>query len=327
MTLTMPLVAHLVMSLMMFSLPHLTRREILFGLVLPADFRTRPAGRRAIRTFRFAVAISALAGLMVIVLMGDRVAPVAMLGSMTTVLVGFITFIIQNRKLRRFAVQHDPVRELELTVEPERLPRFAWLGLGPFPFLAGAALYVHAHWDSIPTRHPIHWGLDGQPDAWAELSFRGVYGPLVLGAEMSLWFFGLALATWYGSRRTEPLRRPALAVFVALSWAFALMMPSMAIQPLIGVPVVPVAVGVSMAVIVFSVFYLIKKNRESRGPVDSTPNECWKGGIVYYNPSDPAIFVGRRDGVGFTLNMGNPWSWAVMGSPLVLFASSAFVIG
>lgn len=326
MTLVMPLVAHLVMSLMIFSLPHLTRREILFGLVLPADFRNRPEGRLAIRTFRFAVAIPALAGLMAMVLMANRFAPVAMLAPMATVLVGFIAFVIQNRKLKPFAAQRHPVRELELTVEPERLPRFTWLGLVPLLLIAGAALYVHAHWDSIPERHPIHWGLDGQPDAWADRSFRGVYGPRILGAEMSLWLFGFALATWYGSRRTEPLRRPALAVFVALSWVLALMMPSLAMQPLIGVPV-PATVGVSMAVILSSVIYLIKKNRESRGPVDSTPNECWKGGIVYYNPSDPAIFVGRRDGAGFTLNMGNPWSWAVIASPLVLIASSAFVIG
>ena len=55
------------------------------------------------------------------------------------------------------------------------------------------------------------------------------------------------------------------------------------------------------------------------------PNECWKGGILYYNPNDSAIFVGRRDGAGFTLNMANPWSWAVLGSPLLLMASGWLV--
>src|SRR5205814_8651342 len=45
--LAMPMVAHLLMSLMMFALPYLTRREILFGVVLPGDFRSRPEGRHA----------------------------------------------------------------------------------------------------------------------------------------------------------------------------------------------------------------------------------------------------------------------------------------
>ena len=97
-------------------------------------------------------------------------------------------------KLKPFAVQPQPVRELELSAEPERLPWFAWLGLVPLLFLAAAALYLHAHWDDIPLRRPVHWGLDCQPNRWADRSFRGVYGPVIFGAAMSLWLFGFALA-------------------------------------------------------------------------------------------------------------------------------------
>jgi len=96
-------------------------------------------------------------------------------------------------------------------------------------------------------------------------------------------------------------------------------------QPLIRLPG-PALAGVSTAIILSSVVYLIKKNRESRGPLDPTPRECWKGGILYYNPNDPVLFVGRRDGAGFTLNMANPWSWAVLASPLVLMASGFLVM-
>ena len=62
------------------------------------------------------------------------------------------------------------------------------------------------------------------------------------------------------------------------------------------------------------VIYLIKKSNDPRAPVDPTPNECWKGGMIYYNPNDAALFVARRDGVGFTANMANPWSWVMLGS-------------
>jgi uncharacterized membrane protein len=318
------LLVHFLMSLMMFLLPHLTRREILFGVVLPADFRSHPEGRHAIHVFQRAVSIPALAGFIIIPLLGARFPAASMLASMTTILVGFTAFIIQNRKLRAFGLQHQPVRELELTGEPERLPRFVWLALVPMLIFAAIAVYLHLHWDSIPDRRPIHWGLDGQPDRWAERSFRGVYGPIILAAEMTLWLFGFALAVWYGARRSEPLRRPALTVFIVLTWVFALLMPGGTVQPLIRLPAV-VPVALAMAVILSSVIYLIKKNRESRGPVDPTPNECWKGGILYYNPNDPVLFVGRRDGAGFTLNMGNRWSWIVIGSPLVI-AASAFLV-
>ena len=141
---------------------------------------------------------------------------------------------------------------------------------------------------------------------------------------MALWLFGFALATWYGSRRSEPLRRPVLGAFITFEWMLALLMPGLALGPLVKLPA-PALVAPAMAIILGSVIYLIKKARNARGPLDPTPNECWKGGILYYNPNDPVIFVGRRDGAGFTLNFGNRWSWAVIASPLVLFASTALL--
>ena len=57
---------------------------------------------------------------------------------------------------------------------------------------------------------------------------------------------------------------------------------------------------------------------------DRTPDRCWKAGIFYVNPADPALFVAKRLGIGYTLNFGNPWSWVVL--IIVTFASIAPVI-
>jgi uncharacterized membrane protein len=35
-------------------------------------------------------------------------------------------------------------------------------------------------------------------------------------------------------------------------------------------------------------------------------------GKVYFNRSDPALFVEKRMGLGYTLNFGNPVSWFVI---------------
>jgi len=52
----------------------------------------------------------------------------------------------------------------------------------------------------------------------------------------------------------------------------------------------------------------------------STPanDEFWRGGILYVNRDDPALFVPKRYGTGYTLNFGNRWSWVVMALILVL---------
>jgi uncharacterized membrane protein len=45
---------------------------------------------------------------------------------------------------------------------------------------------------------------------------------------------------------------------------------------------------------------------------DTTPDSSWILGRIYFNRADPTLFVEKRMGLGYTLNLGNPWSWLVM---------------
>jgi uncharacterized membrane protein len=49
------------------------------------------------------------------------------------------------------------------------------------------------------------------------------------------------------------------------------------------------------------------------------PDDAWSG-IFYSNHDDPAVFVPKRYGIGYTLNFGNPWSWFVL---VLIFAAVA----
>jgi uncharacterized membrane protein len=58
----------------------------------------------------------------------------------------------------------------------------------------------------------------------------------------------------------------------------------------------------------------------ARSKPPSDPN-LWKAGVFYVNPSDPALFVPKRYGIGYTINFGNRWAWLVMGILAVLIAA------
>lgn len=55
-----------------------------------------------------------------------------------------------------------------------------------------------------------------------------------------------------------------------------------------------------------------------RTPTDDEPvanrddDKYWKSGLIYINRDDPAIMVGKRFGIGWTLNLANPRSWLVL---------------
>jgi uncharacterized membrane protein len=317
--------AHLLISAVILSIPNMTRKEILFGVAVPIDFRSSPEGRRAIRIFRSVVAVPAIGGLIAIAFWGARFVPWQPALVIATTLAGTMSFIAMNRKIKPFAVQPPSVRELELGAQPERLPWFTWLGLVPLMLLAAGALYLNAHWDIIPARYPIHFDLNGNPNRWADRSIKGVYGPLFFGMEMVVWFFGFALAIWYGSRRSEPLRKPTVGFLVAVEWALALIMAGVSLGPVMHLPGGAIALS-GLPIVLGAVIYLMKKSNDPRAPMDPTPNECWKGGMIYYNPNDAALFVARRDSVGFTSNMANPWSWVMFGSIPALIAIGFLVM-
>ena len=63
----------------------------------------------------------------------------------------------------------------------------------PFLILAATAAALHASWQRIPERFPVHWGIDGQPNGWSGRTAAGVYGPLLLGvAFVALLAFAVA---------------------------------------------------------------------------------------------------------------------------------------
>ena len=62
----------------------------------------------------------------------------------------------------------------------------------------------------------------------------------------------------------------------------------------------------------------------ARDEVPEPQNDVyWKAGAFYYNPNDPAVWVSRRVGIGYTMNFANKWSWVAMGS--VLLATAALI--
>jgi uncharacterized membrane protein len=59
---------------------------------------------------------------------------------------------------------------------------------------------------------------------------------------------------------------------------------------------------------------VMRRTAISNGPPvgDTTPDSCWIFGHLYFNRADPTLFVEKRMGLGYTLNLGNPVSWLVL---------------
>ena len=309
----------------LFAIPNMTRRELLFAVPVPPDFRESQAGRHAILMFRAAVACVVLAGVGVLLVSPTELLSVAAAAVPIAILsAAGISFYWQNRKLAPAAVQYTRPREVELTAAPEELPRFALLAAGPIVILGAAARFLYLNWSRIPARFPVHWGANGQPNRWAERTFKGVYGPLFFAAELCAWILVMALAGWFGSRRSR-FRPVMLGVMIAIEYLLGILFALIALQSLLVIHVWVFAL-LPLAFLIPLITVTRNKMNESREPIDPTPNECWKGAIFYYNPNDPALMVEKREGIGYTFNFANHWSWVLLMGLALVIATVPFVL-
>ena len=311
-------------ALAILAIPYISDRDLLFGVPVPQGFRSTETGRRALRTYRLWVAIPATAGILGVSLLPN---PWVSTGAiLSTTVAGIATFVSLNRELKPFAIQPSMVRQIALG-PAEGLPWFTWLGVVPLLFLAGIALYLHYHWDQIPLRYPVHFDITGTPNRWVERTPGNVYGILIFGSEFGLLMFGMAVAGWYGSRRGDPMRKPVVLVLLAAEAMIAFLTGLIPLMTASGLQI-PVQVMLFgwVPLLILPLLYAYRESIKPREPLDPTPNECWKGGMIYYNPNDAALFVQRRDGMGFTINFGNRWSWTMLGCLVFVLVSGPLVL-
>jgi len=293
----------------MLLLPDYSPGRFLFAVTVDPGFRASSPARDALRRYHRVVACVILITALVVILLGSRPEWAVPLAGFIPILAGMAAFLRERNAVRRLAPAAPDVREADLSAEDERLPWWISLAVPPFAVLLAAGVYLRAHWADIPERFPVHYGVDG-PDRWAGKTPFHVYGPLLHGAAIVLLMLLLTVGTFYGSRRTSQ-RRVILKVMVLASYLLAYIFLRVALEPLLEFSIWSIVVPLVLYTIVV-VFWLYRAFHDPAHPAEPTPDDRWYLGQLYYNPDDPAVFVQRRMGLGYTLNFGNRWTWIVL---------------
>jgi uncharacterized membrane protein len=296
----------------MFVLPHLSPLRYFFAITVPPDFPSGESGRAILRRYHWRLAALLLCSVASVWPLAAYSPVLAIAYSMMLPVVGGMAcFLLARNQVRRFSASLPPLREAELSTAPDRLPRWIALALPPFAAPLATAAYLRAHWAEIPARFPLHYDLAGTPDRWAEKTARGIYGPLLFAAGLMLLLLLLCVAIFHGARRGRQ-RAAMLKLEIAALYFMAYIFAIVALMPLLHIslaasllPTVLFVIGVAA--------WGYKLARDPEMPVDPTPDQYWRLGSFYYNPNDPAIFVQKRIGLGYTLNFGNPFSWITTG--------------
>jgi uncharacterized membrane protein len=212
--------------------------------------------------------------------------------------------------------------------------------------IAGSAAAFVWLLEQLPARVAMHWNMHGQVDRWgnpAELWFW--VG--ILAFDWALCWavaWGVAKERWAlpteGAERYAELQLERRSAIVRLVELLVLLINGSMVVLWLGLAygsipgnehirgpalvfgIVLMVVG-SLVPLALFLPRMVKLQEELRAIAGSdvlgTHAGGWRaGGLIYYAPEDPAVFVPKKVGIGQTLNFGRPGAWAFIAVITVL---------
>jgi uncharacterized membrane protein len=240
----------------------------------------------------------------------------------------------------------------DTTLAPERLrPPVSWLGPALVVIVATVVIGV-ARYPALPSELAIHFDASGTPDRWVATTPFSAFSLVAMQIVLTVLMVGLV---WFVSRGRQELNPSLpetsseqsrlfvqrmgrglymLAAFTNLSMLFG-SLQLWGLLPSNGLTILLVTAPVMLGVLGLVALSIRTGQGGSRIPtgrvetptgfVNRDDDRFWRGGMVYYNPDDPALMVPKRFGVGWTINFARPAAWIFIAAIVALTALPALL--
>lgn len=293
-------------------LPALTRPALFFGVTVDPAFRSSPAAAAIVRRYRLMIWSFTLAAWAIMTVTKRPEAVLLWVGGY------FWTIGIAHRHTAEFSASAaDSAVEVNLVAPRESFPGGFFGLLLPIAGYVTLAVWLAHNWNQLPARFAIPSGVRGV-SRWIPRTPAALFALLGQNVFASLVFLAVGFGILHRSRRNScrssiaaeerRFRRTNVQAYLFIACYPAVQAWIIVLQP--------ASIGtwmIAAAVLMLVFYYLLlipNRPRLSERSGDQTPDGCWKLGIFYFNPADPAVFVVQRFGVGYTFNFGNRWTWA-----------------
>ena len=337
-------------------IPYLVNRTVVFGVMIPEKYIEDKNIKKYKKNYSISVALLSIVILgtyLVWILSNERldnqIAITGVIIEFALIFISMSFYLYYHGKTKQLKQQNNwaenlksmKVTDLSVRKQDEMLPWYIYL----LPILStiGLMIYTIMNYDILPDQIPTHWGPSGEADAFTDKSpFSAIQLSLVL-LMMQLMFLGIHVATRksgikLSATSLEPSRNRQLSLRKYSSWLLfivllgATMLMSyfqlMMIHPEIGEGTVQLFIpfGFLSLVLIGTLIFAVKVGRSDKATettveakiMDLDEDKYWKGGLFYFNKNDPSIFVEKRFGVGWTLNLANPIGLVIVFVPLIV---------
>lgn len=326
---------------LLIAQPYLTKRTLLFGTTIPEQF-IHHNHVRALRK-RYSFTMFGLLCIIALILFNSVQKQNFFFAILAMVLINLLLYYQYHRRAQQlvdrqqFYAGLEEIRVTDTSVRARSHNTPTLFFVLPMVITIAIAILTVQHYDTIPSKIPVHWGIDGTADSWVDKSWLAA-----MGLPISMFFIQLVmLFVATGSQQAkvqlsanksaeaaffEVKKRRASTYFaLMLSYALTAMFSYLQFTELIR-PQTMHATWPFIALIIIIIggtlwltIYTSRQQTTTAATSAKTAlrdDQYWRGGMFYINRHDPALFISKRTNIGWTLNFGNPWAYCLL---LVIF--------
>lgn len=336
-------------GIMVAVTPYFQPKGEVFSVSVPTSAENDPAVRKLKKRFSVVVLVAAtvftvaavacgFAGseskAMVFIISGSFVVPVFVGGGM---IIASRSRMMKMKKERGWIA--EPRQSVAAIGEDSTLvPRgisLKW-NWAYVPIMVITAIIAVVGYDTMPDMIPMHIDFAGNVTDVAQKTPMVVAFPVLFEAFMAVCF----VFSHWSALRSKPGTTPEHPA--SSSWAYGLFLRAQTVTLLVCGLLLTAVIGILMelsfigmaslqivliAVLALTVLVLVATvgvnlvfgqsgskvfRMEESDNLLRNDDACWKLGMLYVNGNDASIFVPKRSGFGWTVNLGRPSAWALM---------------
>ncbi|MBK3497362.1 DUF1648 domain-containing protein [Viridibacillus sp. YIM B01967] len=337
--------------------PYWIKETIVFGVTVPDQKANHPVVKTSKRTYTLTILVILSITMLGYILWGtissvndEWLIFVGVVLQFILIGISMVLYFIMHNKITKLKkvekwgaeLKQVKVTDWSVRARDEMLPMSYFLL--PVFVVVGLIIYTYVQYPLLPEKIPMHWGPNGQPDDFADKNrFSVIALPLIL-LTMQIMFVGIIELTRrsgikISATRTEQSIRQQLGMRKYSSWFMFLMtmlitilfsfLQLMTIHSglisekvmlgmFLGFLFITIAGSIAFAVKLSSLGDARGNNYSASGITDIDEDQYWIGGLIYFNRNDPSVFVEKRFGVGWTINMARPIAHVCIFGPILL---------
>ncbi|TCP31796.1 putative membrane protein [Scopulibacillus darangshiensis] len=340
----MNLVMFTPVALLMIFTPFLTRKTESFGVSIPSDAfdstdLTAMRKKYALSLAAFSVIIFAALAF-ISTYFAEAAFPVGLILFLVLSYMMYLRFHFRMKNYKREQNWQETRRQTVVidTAFRSKKPTYsnAWFGLSFAIFLISLILSL-VFYNRIPEKIPMQFDFDGNVTNWATKSYRTVMMFPAVQLYLIVLFVFINTMIAKAKQLVDPAeeeasirknlvfrRKWSLFMIIsgtAMTLLFSLTQLAM-IYPINQTILLFVSLTLSALIVIGAIWLSFRTGQggsrlntaapAKSGSINRNDDRYWKLGQFYFNPNDPAVWIEKRFGIGWTVNFARPASWLTL---------------